>query len=146
MERLSSNATLFFNLFLPVFWSVFFGAFTLGVFLADEIYVSFLPIESFRWAMLFFYLTGLSVIFLTFLRLKRVELDTDYVYITNYFKTARYPIAAISHLEWRRWFVLSLGIFQLQAKGIFGQRIIFLARKKHIEDLQKRFPQWMAPS
>jgi hypothetical protein len=145
MERLSSNATLFFNLFLPVFWSVFFGAFTLGIFLADEIYVRFLPIASFRWAMLFFYFTGISVLYFTFLRIKRVELDSDYLYITNYFKTARYPIASLEQLEWRRWFLFSIGIIHLKVKGIFGQRIIYLSRKNIREDLQARFPHLVTP-
>ena len=143
MERLSSNATLFLNLFLPVFWSVFFGVFTLAVFLADEMYFSFLPIQIFRGGMFFFYVTGLLVIYFTFLKLKRVELTSEHLYITNYFKTARYPIAAISHLEWRRWFGISLGIFNLQAKGIFGQRILFLGRKKLLEELHQRYPQWL---
>lgn len=143
MERLSSNATLFLRIFLPVFWSVFFGAFTLAVFLADEMYFSFLPIQTFRYGMLFFYISGLLVIYFTFLRLKRVELTSDFLYITNYFKTARYPIAAISHLEWRRWFGISLGIFHLQAKGIFGQKILFLGRKKLIGELHQRFPEWL---
>lgn len=143
MERLSSNATLFLNIFLPVFWSVFFGAFTLGVFLADEIYFGFLPYASFRWAMLFFYLTGLAIIFLTFVRLRRVEMTDDFLYVTNYFKTARYPIDAVSHLEWRRWFGLSLGIFHLHAKGIFGQRILFLGKKKGIAQLHAAYPEWL---
>lgn len=143
MERLSSNATLFLYLFLPVFWSVFFGVFTLAVFLADEMYFSFLPIQIFRGGMLFFYVTGLLVIYFTFLKLKRVELTSEHLYITNYFKTARYPIAAISHLEWRRWFGISLGIFNLHAKGIFGQRILFLGRKKLIGELHHRYPQWL---
>jgi hypothetical protein len=142
MERLSSNTTLFFNLFLPVFWSVFFGAFTLAVFLADEMYFSFLPVKTFRLGMLFFYLSGLAVIYVTLLRIKRVEMSSDSLYVTNYFKTARYPISTIAHLEWRRLLGISLGIFTLKTKGIFGQRIFFLGRKKLIEELHQRHPQW----
>jgi hypothetical protein len=142
MERLSSNTTLFFNLFLPVFWSVFFGAFTLAVFLADEMYFSFLPVKTFRLGMLFFYLSGLAVIYVTLLRIKRVEMSSDSMYVTNYFKTARYPISTIAHLEWRRLLGISLGIFTLKTKGIFGQRIFFLGRKKLIEELHQRHPQW----
>jgi len=57
--------------------------------------------------------------------------------------SARYPIGAISSLEWRRWFGLSLGIFHLHAKGIFGQKILFLGKKKVIDQLHVAYPEWL---
>jgi len=145
MERISSNATLMLNIFFPVFWSVLFGAFTLAIFLLDGIHFGFLPLASFRLAVLFFYGTGLAVIALTFLRLRRVEISAEHLYVTNYFKTARYPFEAIQRLESRRWLGLRLGIFHLEAAGIFGRRILFLVRDNALSELLVRFPRWHQP-
>src|SRR5690625_984234 len=89
-KRISSSFTLFFFLFVPIFWLVFFGGFMVASFIyANE--TAFFQTLGYKIGIIILYITGVILFYFTLLQLKRVEIDTDYVYVTNYFKTYRYP-------------------------------------------------------
>ncbi|MEM9929569.1 MAG: hypothetical protein AAF840_07110, partial [Bacteroidota bacterium] len=90
MHRLSSNATLFLKLFLPVFWTTIMAGITLVAWFAAEDKFGGLPLTSFRWATLFTLVMGVALFAVLFWPLKRVESDGKKVYISNYFRTAFY--------------------------------------------------------
>lgn len=127
MHRVSSNLTIFFKLFIPTLWTVFFMSFTLALYLADDQTLPFLTSNTFRIPftgifLLFFYLLYISI-----MDLKRVEMDRDYYYVSNYFATYRMLYEDIQKIR-----IIPLGrlkyiVFDLKAKSTFGRRLKILA-------------------
>ncbi|MEY3051535.1 MAG: hypothetical protein RLY31_1320 [Bacteroidota bacterium] len=140
MVRLSSNFTLLLKIFFPTFYVTFFGAFTIAVWRLDAPTIG--PLAAWQFNLLFtlLYTVGLAVIHRTVFRLKRIEADESHLFVSNYFKTYRYPLADIEQLSER-----NLGIFQvvsvrLKAAGHFGRRLFFLLDMAMLRDYLQRFP------
>lgn len=131
MQNISSNLTLFLKIFLPTFWMVFFGLFTIGSFVKD-IYVGGLSPSIFRLACLLFFLLGLSLLYFTFMQLKRVDMDNEYMYVSNYFKTVRYPYSAVEKIVERDFLLFHNVYVYFKQSGFFGQKIVFLSRDKKL--------------
>ncbi|MEQ8706173.1 MAG: hypothetical protein RIC19_19735 [Phaeodactylibacter sp.] len=141
MHRLSSNATLLLKFFIPVFWIVFFGVSTLVALFYQYDYVGNTPAIYFKAGMVFFYVTGVLLFAFTLLRLKRVEADGDFLYVTNYFKTARYPFHNVAHLRLSRFLFLQLATVHLHESGIFGKRFFFLGSRHLVEGYFVAYPE-----
>lgn len=133
MHRLSSNATLLLKIFLPTFWAIFFGALTLAFIFTDYQGPAYIKTLAFKLGVVGFYLLGLLAFYLTFWRLRRVEFDDHFVYITDYFKTARYPFHNIEVLKSMVYPFFNLGVLRLREKGIFGKKIYFIHKKEAFE-------------
>lgn len=131
MQRVSSNSTLFLKFFIPTFWIVFFGAITMAAVFVRYEYVGDIPIGTFRIIMLSFYISGVLMMVFTLLRLKRVEMDQDFVYVTNYFKNYRYPYHNIEGIEISKFLFFKTASISLKTPGSFGRRMIF------VPDLQR---------
>lgn len=127
MERVSTNLTLFYKFFIPVFWIVFFGAFTIAVWSFRHAYYGEIPGPALRIGALFFYFSGLVLLGLTLMRLKRVEMSTDFVYVTNYFRHFRYPFHQIEKITESNFLFLKIVNLYLKEPGHFGRRITFVA-------------------
>jgi hypothetical protein len=130
MQRVSTNLTLFFKFFIPVFWIVFFGAITAVSLFTEYAYVGTIPAQYFRIGISIFFVTFVIMFAYTLMRLKRVEMGNDFVYATNYFKAARYPFHNIEKIDERRFLFLKIVTIYLKTPGIFGKRITFLASLK----------------
>lgn len=144
MQHVSSNTTLLFKFFIPTFWLVFFGAFTLAVFLVEVDYFDHIPAFLFRLSMLGFFLLGLLFFYWAFLRLKRVEMDETYVYVSNYFKAARYPWHNIERLKVQDLSLIKPVRIYLKEKGTFGKRITFLMSQKRFRSFALKHPDLIA--
>ena len=141
MQRVSSNLTIFLKLFLPTFWIVFFGAFTGVILLSKNSYFGQFPALPFKIGTVFFYLSGLVMFYFTLLKLKRVELGREQLYVTNYFKHVRYPYRDVEMIE-----DSSIGFFrtatvQLKAAGTFGSRITFVVSGANYDHFWKTHPE-----
>jgi len=139
-QRISSNATLALAIFFPVFWTVFFGSVTVALFLYDTRSGN-LPVETAKWVMLAIFLSGVLVLYFTIFQLKRVELDEQFVYVTNYFKTYRYPYSSVEKLEVSEFLFLAVGVIRLRQAGRFGRRITFVMAKVLFDDYIQRHPE-----
>ena len=124
-KRISSSFTLFFFMFVPVFWLVFFGAFTAASFIYSGD-IAFFQNIAYKIGIIVFYLTGVVFLFFTLLRLKRVEIDENFVYVTNYFRTYRYPFDIISSVTETNLLFFKLCTIRFVEKGSFGKKIHFL--------------------
>ncbi|MEP7196838.1 MAG: hypothetical protein ABI851_09975 [Saprospiraceae bacterium] len=135
MSRISSASTLFFAVFLPVFWFVFFGSLALALMVieADEIQYSFFGMI--KWIMLSLFILFCIIIYRTILRLKRVDADDDFVYVSNYVKTIRIPYEQIESISCKSLSVRQLAKIQLKHKGRFGENIYFLCESEKFEIL-----------
>lgn len=141
MKRISSISTLILVLFIPVFWFVLFLSIGLGILLTDADEFSFMNPGLFRgiyWLVFIFF--GVLIYF-TLLRLKRVELDEEYVYITNYFKTIRIPLKEVHSIRSKSLLFRHLVRMELHYKSYFGRYIYFISDAEHIEYFQQKIFQ-----
>lgn len=141
MQRLSSNTTLLLKFFIPVFWIALFGATTLAALLYEYDYVGNTPAIYFKGGMLFFYITGLLLFAFTLLRLKRVEADGHFFYVTNYFKAARYPFHNIERITVSRFLFVGVATIHFVEPGIFGKQCFFIPSRQLMESYWMEHPE-----
>lgn len=141
MQRVSSNLTLFFKLFIPTVWIVFFTVFTITLFVSNEQQIPFLTSPSFKYPFLGAYLFFFMLIYLTLIQLKRVEMDKDFYYVSNYFKTYKLIYNDIDKITKTPIGRLMVVTFKLKAKGSFGKKITFLASKNLYEIFLNENPE-----
>ncbi len=141
MERISSNWTLFYKFFLPTFWITFAGAITAAALLTDYAYVGNMQRGVFQMLVLLIFASGFATFFFTFMRLKRVELGPDSVYVTNYFQHYRYSYANVARLEIWRFLLLQPATLHFHQAGKFGPRITFLAHTGRLKAFMREHPE-----
>ncbi|MEY3241000.1 MAG: hypothetical protein RIR11_2438 [Bacteroidota bacterium] len=134
---LSSTATLFWRLFVPVFSTVLLTVAALVFWLTpeDDLYLSYPAL----WARL-----GITAVlagwiyfmYNTLTRLRRVDADDTHLYVTDYWKTARYPWSEVEKKTESKRLGRRIASFHLKGAGIFGSKISFLPAK--------HFSQWMS--
>ncbi len=117
----------------------------LVLWLSPEHYFGGVPLTSLRWGMLLVLLAGSATFGLLFWPLKRVEATADYLYASNYFKTARYSwqrdVAGVSR---HRFLFFHFTTVELNGVGTFGQRFHFLASRRLIESFKAEYPGLIA--
>jgi hypothetical protein len=141
MHRISSNTTLFFKIFLPTFWMVFFGIFTLAVLMTDGIYIGGLSPIALKIGTLLFFVAGSGALYFSVLQLKRVELDDLYLYASNYFSVYRYPFHNIEKVEFRNIGIATLANVFLKIPGKYGRSISFLLDRDMWLKLLEQHPE-----
>ena len=139
MLRLSSNATLFLKLFVPVFWTTILLGLTAVIWLAPEHYFGGVPLQSLRYAILLVLVAGVGTFALALWPLKRVETDGQSLYVTNYFKTARYRLVEdVAEIREGRFLFLKVCTVVLKAGGTFGRNLRFVASRKAYADFRQQ--------
>jgi len=140
MIRLSSNLTLFFKVFLPTFWIVFFGSMTVAIIISEG--RSILPLDHTTEiiVVLSFFLIFLALQYFTIMRLKRVEIDQKHLFVSNYFNSYRYPLSDIAEVR-----KINFGIFNLlrivfKNNTRFGNKITCLLKEKYFKEYLSQFP------
>ncbi|MCB9266887.1 MAG: hypothetical protein H6558_17805 [Lewinellaceae bacterium] len=141
MHRISTNLTLFYKFFIPVFWIVFFGALTIAALAYPFEYVGNIPAGSFRIGIVVFYLSGLLALAFTLMRLKRVEADNQFFYITNYFKTARYPFHSIDRVELSKFLLFRIATIYFKEPGAFGKQTFFIPSNSLFRVFWEAYPE-----
>jgi hypothetical protein len=144
MQRISSNFTLFFKIFIPVFWTVFYGAFTITLLFADPGDLGYLSRGLIPYSNLGFYLATLLIIYLTLWKLKRVELDAEYFYVTNYFKTFRYTYHSIAEIRTTSLLVFQIMTIEFNKPSSFGNRVHFILEPRLLKDFNENNPEVLA--
>ncbi|HLF62844.1 MAG TPA: hypothetical protein VI603_03790 [Saprospiraceae bacterium] len=128
MVRISSDWTLFYKIFLPTVWIVFFGVVT-GVLL-----FSIRPTIPVVTGVLLFYIGGVVFLYFTLIPLKRVEGTEEHLYITNYFKTFRYTFESISKVRTVELLLFKIVILHFREKTSFGHHLYFIRRRQVWEE------------
>ncbi len=140
MQRVSSQLTLFLRIFIPTVWitSIASIAFLLSWSIRGK---AGLLGNPFIWIGLLLILSsGIVVIWFLLWRLYRVDMDSRYVYISNYFRTFKYPFSDVafirdSHIGSGRIYCICL-----KSKGSFGKNIYFLASQVLWQDFVDQHP------
>lgn len=130
MQRVSTNLTLAYKFFFPIIWIVFFGCLSLFTWLTDLGYAGDIPMSTFRLMVTGFWLAGVAFLYWAFLRLKRVDMDDTHVYISNYFKTARYPYEDLDKITTNNFGLFKSANIHLKGAGIFGKKSTFVPSRK----------------
>ena len=141
MKQLSSNRTLIFKTFIPIFWLVFFGAFTISTFFMNESYIGQISIEFFRILTIVFYLIGSVTLALTAMRLKRVELGESEIFISNYLKSYKYSIADLEKIRIQNFVLFKSMKVIFKGKTSFGTKISAITSEKKLKKVLETFPQ-----
>jgi len=141
-QSISSGWTLFLKLILPVMWITFFGTFVGYILLSEDgAYMvsggAVTPMVARIVAFLFLF-TGALAFYLLFMRLKRVDIDANFLYVTNYFKTRRYPYHNIEKIVHSRILMSNPVTLHFKEAGSFGKKITFLSNKEYKEFLTQR--------
>lgn len=141
MQRISSNATLFLKIFIPTLWTVFFGAFTVAIWTVEVPYFGPIPAIWMKLGLTTFLILGVTLLYFTLLKLKRVELDELYVYASNYFKTYRYPYHNIEKITERDMALFHIVRIHLKVPGNFGKKLTFLLDEGMFQDFLNKYPE-----
>ena len=120
---------------------VFFGAFTIAIWTVDVPYFGAIPAIWMKLGLTAFLLFGVSFLYFTFLKLKRVELDELYVYASNYFKTYRYPYHNIEKITERDMVLFHIVRIHLKVPGNFGKKLTFLLDEAKFQDFLSKYPE-----
>lgn len=143
MHIVSTSATLFLKFFIPTFWMVFFGIFNIALWVSGKQVGSF-PRATFNIGFAIFFLVGIAILYYALMRLKRVEMDGDFVYVTNYLKTSRYPWHNVEKIVERDYlFFKSIDLY-LITPGQFGKKMTFVASQKRFNEFLKSHPPIVA--
>ncbi len=135
----SSSGTLFWKFFFPSFWGVFFLTLTLGMIFTD-VQPATIPKNYFSALLGITLLLGIALFAMTILRLKRVEMDKDFVYVTNYFKWFRYPYHNVDRIKESDFLLFKVITIYFKEKGAFGKKIFFLANHRKLNEFLQQHP------
>lgn len=138
--NVSSSLTLFMKIIIPVFWGVFFGTLTLAFLLADHVAVSFMSMRNFRIFMLAFFLLGMLFLYWAVMRLKRVEMDEHFIYVSNYFKHYKYPFHNVEKIVESDYLMFRSMHVHFKEAGYFGEKVSFVAHRHRFNDFMNDNP------
>lgn len=144
MTHVSSNTTLFFKFFVPVFWTVFFIAFFIGLLITDIDYVVNVPMFLARVFVAGFVIIGVLIFYLFIFPLKRVEMNPEYFVVTDYFKNYKYSYDSINSIEERDWYFFRSYTIILKESGSFGKKINFIGSRKRFPKFREANPEQFA--
>lgn len=141
MTQVSTNLTLLLKIFLPTFWLVFFGAFTAAIWVTSYEYYGQIPGPALRLGATLFYAGGALFFYLTVIRLKRVEMDEESIYVTNYFKHFRYPFSNVRQIREQDFFLFRLITIEWIKPGYFGKKIVFIPSNARLKKFLEQHPE-----
>ncbi|MBK8634174.1 MAG: hypothetical protein WAT92_15110 [Saprospiraceae bacterium] len=125
MTRITSNMTLFWKLFIPIMIATMMGIFGLALLFTDNYNFDlfFSPLSKLIYWL--YYLLVLTFLYFKLFTFKRIEFDEDHFYVTNYFKTIRFPHIAVERLHYGRLGKISARMV-LKQEGFFGKSLRFV--------------------
>jgi hypothetical protein len=141
MQRVSSQLTIFLRIVVPTMW--FTSIISLLFLLSWAVTgISGVLSHPLMWTgLLLIAVCGFALIRWILWRLYRVDMDDHAVYVSNYFKTYKYPVADIESIASSKILPGRIFIIHLISKGSFGQHIYFLASQALWKDYLLQHPQ-----
>jgi hypothetical protein len=127
-EVISSNSTLYWRVFVPVFGTVFLLGLTIAMWFTDmdDFNFSSTTFWGFRLFVTFLFFGWVFMMFRTLLKLKRVDVSNTHIYVTDYWTTVRYPWTDVKEATEQIRLKKRIVTFHLKAKGRFGDKISFI--------------------
>ncbi len=140
MQRVSSQLTIVLRIALPTIW--FTAVASIFVLLVWAVRgKAGLFANPFLWIGLLLILgSGFFIMKFILWRFYRVDMDDRFVYVSDYFKTFKYPFHAVESIRDSKTLPGRVFCIQLKSKGSFGQKIYFLAAQALWQDYLKEHP------
>lgn len=141
----SSRWTLFLKYLLPTFWGCFIGgsAFVMLFMSLDTIQEPFSPTSA-RLLVWSFFISTMGILYLLFIRIKWVAVDTEAIYVSNFFKSFKYTYDSIQRIEESKVLFSKRVIIHFHEETQFGKSVYFLSSyywhyflKKHPKVLEQ---------
>jgi hypothetical protein len=124
-RTISSRQTFFVKIVFPIIWIGTFSFVTLlfffGRFPPDET-----PSPAMKWTFLAVALAGGASIYWFCMRLKRVEMDDDRLYVSNYMQEISVPLEDIADVRENRWVDTRPVTVTFRSDTDFGDRVVFM--------------------
>jgi hypothetical protein len=118
VERLSSLQTFFSKFIFPPIW---IGSFGLGVTKTMQ------AADPRSWLPIFvIWIVGSGFIYWTCARLKKVSIDEQYLYVSNYFQEIAVPFSFVGDVTQNRWMNNQMVTIHFKSPTEFGDRIVFM--------------------
>ncbi len=127
MHTLSSSQTFWIKVIFPLLWIGTFAAVTLAMFLEprQDGYVS--P-PQIKWIFLALTVAGAAFLYWTCMRLKRVRMDDQALYVSNYLREIRLPLQQVENVNENYWINLHPITIEFRSETDFGKWIVFMPK------------------
>jgi hypothetical protein len=140
--HVSSSMTLLLKFGLPTAWLVFFGAMTAAMWFTDDINaIGDLPVGIFRLIFTASFFALALLIYWSLMRIKRVEMDKHFFYVTDYFKNVRYPYHQIEKIVEKDYLLFKVIHIILKTPATFGKKITFISSRERFDLFLKEYPE-----
>lgn len=140
MQNVSSSFTVILKFALPTVWIVFFGAMTIAFWFVNSGPVAGMEMNSFRIVLSLFFLFGIAILYWAVMGIKRVEMDDQFFYVTNYFKNIRYPFHQIEKVVEKDYFFFRTVHIHLKQSGQFGKKLTFIPGRVNFDTFLSEHP------
>ncbi len=141
MQNVSSSFTVILKFALPTSWIVFFGAMTIAVWFVDIGSVAGMEANTFRIVLSLFFILGAAILYWAVMGIKRVEMDEQFFYVTNYFKNVRYPYHQIEKVNDKDYFFFRTVHIIFKQPGQFGKKITFIPGRINFDEFLAEHPK-----
>lgn len=125
LRTISSGRTFLMKIVFPTFWIAVFGSASLTPFFVGRRGTDQSGLQSLEWTFLLAWFFGIAALYYLCIRLKRVRMDTEALYISNYRTEIRVPFCDISAVSEIRWLNPRLVTLKLCRDTEFGDQIVF---------------------
>jgi len=116
-RRLSSLQTALVKFIYPALWILFGLGPLMSFFGADT------PL---KWIFLVVWVGGFAFSYWSCVRLKKVSIDDDFLYVSNFIKEISIPLSEIYDVTENVWFSIHPVTIHLRSQSEFGDKIVFM--------------------
>lgn len=120
-RRLSSSTTIFWKFILPAIWFPLY-AWVLTLAFRSDIAEGILFLLG--------YLMGSFILYYGFLRSKKVHIDQDYLYLSNFRKSVRVPLKEVEMVSENMMIAPRIIFVKFKKQTDFGSEIMFVGYTK----------------
>jgi hypothetical protein len=132
IRNISSVQTFWMKFLLPAIWIMGFGLGTVSLWLGIMHGRSNdLPPEEMKWLFLIFWVAGTLGILWTAANLKRVRVDSKYLYVSNYLRETSIPFSNVKDVTENRWVNYHPVTIHFQDATEFGDKIRFMPKLRY---------------
>jgi hypothetical protein len=121
-RRLSSLQTFFTKFIFPAFWLTLWGVFTIATFLGRMAGAN----DKGKWILPVTWFVGAGFLYWFCGRLKKVSVDENFLYVSNYFKELAIPLSEIFDVTENRWVNTNSVTIHFARPTEFGSKIVFM--------------------
>ncbi len=141
MDRVSSSLTIVLRIVLPVVWLVTILSLVILLSVAVSGRAEIFSNPVIWGSLLFILASGFAFIYFLLWRFYRVDMDGKSIYLSNYFKTFKYPFSDVKSIKGISAMPDRIYHIELKSKGSFGKHIYFLASQKLWQDFVEKHPK-----